>query len=189
VFLRGLRDFVMKDRSTLWIVVRRPLALLFVCGCVVSIWTSGRFSARLIVDGMVSFAFIPVFQILSFAAAYRLAPRDTTSGAFAPAADQFFAGDRPWLIGLAGFAALRILLTPVQAGAAPWPVWSAAQAAIGLAILWSARVDYSFFRRRAGAGSRDALRSLIVQRAISWTCSLVYFFGIAIWPVIADRLF
>ena len=40
----------MKDRSALWVVVRRPLALLFVCGCVVSVWASGRLSVRLIAD-------------------------------------------------------------------------------------------------------------------------------------------
>ena len=175
----------MESRSNLWLLIRRPLFLLFVCGCVVSIWTSGRFSLRLVADGMVSFAFIPVFQILSFAATYRLALR---ANGLAPAADRFFAGDRPWLIWLLGFAALRVLLTPAQAGARPWPVWYGVQIAIVLVILWAARVDYAFFQRTA-PDSRHAVTGLIVQRAISWTCSLVYFFGIAVWPDIAGRIF
>jgi hypothetical protein len=174
----------MEGRSNLWLLIRRPLFLLFVCGCVVSLWTSGRFSIRLVADGMVSFAFIPVFQVLSFAVAYRLASGDTR---VAPAADRFFAGDRPWLIWLLLFAALRVFLTPMQAGAPPWPFWRAVQLAIALVILWSARVDYAFFQRTA-PGTPDAIRSLIVQRAISWTCSLVYFFGIAVWPDIAGRI-
>ena len=41
-------------------LLRRPLLLLFVLGCGVSMEVSGRFSLRLIADGMISFAFVPI---------------------------------------------------------------------------------------------------------------------------------
>jgi hypothetical protein len=53
------------------VALRRPLLLAFTLGCAVSLLASGRLSARLIVDGAVSFAFVPVFEVLAFAALYR----------------------------------------------------------------------------------------------------------------------
>ncbi len=173
----------MKDRSVLWVVVRRPFAFLFVCGCVVSMWTSGRLSVRLIADGMVSFAFLPAFQLLAFAVAYRRAPRQL---AFAPAADRFFAGNAPWLWWMLAFAALRCLLTPFQAGAPPQLLLDFVKTTVVSVLVWSAYVDYRFFRDvlRAPESARD----LIVQRAIGLTGGAVYFFGIAVWPVIVGRI-
>jgi len=138
----------------------------------------------MIADGMVSFAFIPVFQLAAFAVMYRRTPRPLP---FARAADRFFAGNLPWLAWLVAFAALRCLLTPIQAGAPPQVLWWAVQASVVGAILWSAYVDYGFFREvlsPPGEGAWD----LILQRAIGWTLAVVYFFGIAIWPIVVGRI-
>jgi hypothetical protein len=183
VFLRGLRDVVMTDRSALWVAVRRPLTFLFVCGCVVSMWASGRLSVRLIADGMVSFAFLPLFQLLAFATVFRRAPRRLR---FADAADRFFAGNTPWLWWLVAFAALRCLLTPLQAGAPPQLLVDFVKATLVGVLAWSAYVDYRFFREVLLAP--DSARDVILQRAIAWTSGAVYFFGIAVWPVIVGRI-
>ena len=53
-------------------MLRRPLLLLLVLGCGVSMEVSGRFSLRLIVDGMVSFAFVPIAEVGSLALVWRL---------------------------------------------------------------------------------------------------------------------
>ena len=171
----------MKDRSSLWVVVRRPLTFLFVCGCVVSMWTSGRLSVRLIADGAVSFAFLPAFQLLAFAVVYRRAPRQLP---FAQAADRFFAGSAPWLWWLVSFAALRCLLTPLQAGAPPQLLLDFVKATLVGVLAWSAYVDHRFFREVLLAP--ESARDLILQRAIGWTGGAVYFFGIAVWPVIVS---
>jgi hypothetical protein len=168
--------------SELRLLLRRPLELLFLIGCVVSVWTSGHLSVRLIADGMVSFAFVPVFQMLSFAVVYRR----IRGVPFAPAADRFFATDWRWRTWLVGIAALRLVLTPMQAGAPPELLFRAVQASVLGVIAWSARADYEFFLDRVSR-PRESLRALALQRAISWTCSLVYFYGIAVWPVIVDR--
>jgi hypothetical protein len=77
--------------------VIKALLFLFVMGCLVCL--AGRVSARLIVDGAISFAFIPIIQIASFALVYRLSATDKRPS-FALAADRFFAGDTPWLLWL-----------------------------------------------------------------------------------------
>jgi hypothetical protein len=169
--------------SDLRLLLRRPLELLFLIGCAVSMWASGRLSVRLIADGMVSFAFVPAFQILSFAAIYR---RLRDGVAFAPAADLFFATDWRWRSWLVAIAALRLALTPMQAGAPPELLFRAVQASVVGVIAWSAYADYRFFLDRMSR-PRESVRALVLQRAVSWMCSLVYFYGIAVWPVIVDR--
>jgi hypothetical protein len=178
------RELAAQQTAGLWVLLRRPLALALVCGCVVSLWASGRLSVRLIADGAVSFAFLPVFSLLALGVVYRRAPRTVS---FAQAADLFFAANAPWLLWLVAFAAWRSLETPTQA-AAPSPVLSAAiEASLVLAAAWSAYVDLQFFRevlpRPAGS-----IGDLLLQRAISWSCSVAYFFGIAIWPEIIGRV-
>ena len=76
-------------------MIKRALLFLLVMGCVVSAAASGRISARLILDGAISFAFIPIFQIAAFALVYRFRRRAAGALPFARASDQFFAGDFP----------------------------------------------------------------------------------------------
>jgi hypothetical protein len=173
----------MKAPSAPWVVVRRPLTFLFVFGCVVSMWTSGRLSVRLIADGVVSFAFLPAFQLLAFAVVYRRAPRLLP---FARAADRFFEGDAVWLWWLVAFAGLRCLLTPLQAGAPPQLLADFVKATVVGVLAWSAYRDYRFFRDVLLAP--QSVRDLILQRAIGLTGGAVYFFGIAVWPAIVGRI-
>jgi hypothetical protein len=170
--------------ARVWLLVRRLLGLLFVCGCVVSLWTSGRLSVRLVADGMISLFFVPLFQFAAFALVYRRAARSIP---FADAADAFFAGNRPWLVFLAAFAALRSLMTAQQAGAPPSILWRLVQLAVVGVIVWSAAIDRRYFRDVL-SGPADATRDLIWQRAIGWIASLGYFYGIALWPEIAGRI-
>ena len=178
------RELAKEPIGGLWVLLRRPLRLLFVCGCVVSLWASGRLSARLIADGAVSFAFLPVFSLAALAAVYRRAPRRIS---FAQAADLFCVANAPWLLWLVAFAALRALQSPMQAAAPPMALWPAIELSIVVVAVWSANVDRHFFREVLpdpdGSG-----RDLILQRAIGWSCSVAYFFGIAIWPEIAGRI-
>jgi hypothetical protein len=151
---------------------------------VVSLWASGRLSIRLIADGMVSFAFLPLFQVASFAIVYR---RTTRAIPFAQAVDRFFAGS-PWLLWLTAFAALRCVLTPTLASAPPILLWRTVQATIVCVIVWSARLDLRFFRDVLSAPGRHT-GDVIMQRSIGWIASIVYFFGIALWAELAGRIY
>ena len=156
------------------------LALFF--GSTVSLQASGRLSARLVADGIVSFAFIPIFEILSLAVVYRRGPRRVP---FAQAVDLFFVGNTPWLLWLLAFAAVRSLLTPLQATAFPdWWVLTLLLSLIPTAS-WSAYIDLQFFRTVLPRQEGSAARDLILQRAISWTCILGWYWVMSsgsTWP-------
>jgi hypothetical protein len=149
-----------------------------------SLWASGRLSVRLIADGAVSFAFLPVFSLLALAVVYRRSPRTVS---FAHAADLFFAANAPWLLWLVAFAALRCLETPMQAAAPPLALSVAIKLSLVLVAAWSAYVDLQFFREVL-PGPAGGVGDLLLQRAIGWSCSAAYFFGIAIWPEIVGRM-
>jgi hypothetical protein len=178
------RELTKQQTGGLWVLLRRPLRLLFVCGCVVSLWASGRLSVRLIADGVVSFAFLPVFSVAALAAVYRRSPRRVS---FAQAADLFLVANAPWLLWLLAFAALRAVQSPLQAAAPPLALSWTIELSLVVVAAWSAYVDLHFFREvlpRPAGSARD----LILQRAIGWSCSVAYFFGIAIWPEIIGRI-
>lgn len=167
-----------------WVLLRRPLLLAFAFGCVVSMQASGRFTVRLIADGMISFAFVPVFEAMAVGAVFRRHPHAIP---FARAVDMFFMGNAPWLLWLIGFASLRGVETPIRATAMTTPLELTVLATLVPVALWSAWIDLQYFRavlpRTAGA-----FRDLLLQRAIAWPCAIGYFIGVAIWPEIVGRI-
>ena len=156
-------------------LARRPLLFLLFLGCAVSLMVSGRFTLRLIVDGAISFAFVPAFCLAGLAVVCRLGPR--TARSFASVADAFFAGLTPWLVWLIVASGVFGVLSPRAFG--PWlfPVLIAG----ALPLIWSLRIDWRFFRDTLGRSPRQALRDLAIHRAIEWTGIVAYFLGIALW--------
>jgi len=68
-----------------------------------------------------------------------------------------------------------------------WTSVVLAVSAIAPAI-WSAVIDFHFFREVTDATPRAAVRGVVVQRLVAWSLAAVYFFGIALGPEIAGRL-
>ena len=160
-------------------VARQLLLFAFVFGCAISGAVSGRFTARLILDGMISFAFVPIVELLAFAVMWRtrLAGAADTSLGWSTAATRFFQGNRPWLLWLVGAVAVFATVPPRALG--PW-IRPAAVSTI-IPIWWSIRVDLRFFRTELARTRRDAIVDVATFRAIAWTLGIGYFLGIAIW--------
>jgi hypothetical protein len=163
-------------------VLRRFLLHVFVLGCVVSAAVSGRFSVRLILDGAISFAFVPAFVLGAFAIVYRM--RTLREVPFGDAAGAFLAGTMPWLWWMAAVAAALATIAPRKLG--PWIVPLELSAI--LPLVWSIRLDLHFFRDRLGRPARRAAWDVALQRAIAWTGIVTYFLGIAIWSYVAPVL-
>jgi hypothetical protein len=167
-------------------MIRRPLLLLLFLGSSVSFLASGRLTLRLIVDGAISFAFIPIFCLVGLAVVWRLGPRPARS--FASVADAFFAGFTPWLVWLIVLGGVFGFVSPRAFGRWFVPVLIAGALPLG----WSLRIDWRFFRETLGRSARQALRDLAVHRAVEWTGIVGYFLGIALWyqvlPEVAMRL-
>lgn len=178
------RELSEDRRPGLWVLVRRSLLLAFVFGCVVSMEASGRFSVRLIADGMISFAFVPVFEMLALAVVFR---RQRHMIPFACAVDMFFVANAPWLLWLIGFSLLRAFESPIRATAMTTPIELSVLVTLLPTALWSAWIDLHYFRAVLPRPS-GALRDLLLERAIAWSCSIGYFIGVAIWPEIVGRI-
>ncbi len=166
-------------------LVRRPLFLLFLWGCTVSLQASGRFGVRLILDGMVSFAFVPVIQVAALAIAIGRRPKAIS---LATAVDVFFAGIGPWLLWFIAVGVLRSVETPVAAASRPASLILSIDIAAAGAWLWSAYVDWCFFKDVLEKPPLRAFGALVVQRGIGWTAGFVYFFGIAAWPILVGMV-
>lgn len=157
---------------SLW---RRPLWLAFVFGCLVSATASGRFSVRLIVDGAVSFAFVPVFEVVALAIVCRANVRARLP--FGQTVDLFFDGNTPWLVWMTVTAAAFAVVPPRNSGL----VLKAAMFGSVLPLVWSGVADYSFFRKVMQRDPAGARRDVALHRLIGWSAILTYFFGIAVW--------
>jgi hypothetical protein len=133
-------------------------------------------------DGAISFAFVPIFCLAALFVVWRLGPRPAL--AFAQAADAYFAGFTPWLIWLIVGSAVFGIVPP--RAFAPW-FFPVAYAAV-VPFLWSLRVDWRFFRDTLHHSPREARRDLVVSRAIVWAGGVAYFFGIALWSDVLPGL-
>jgi hypothetical protein len=174
----AFRELIAEPDGGAWVMLRRPLLLALFAGCTVSLQASGRLSARLVADGIVSFAFVPLFEIIALAIVYARVARRVP---FARATDAFFAANAPWLVWLVACAVLRSVETPMQATALPTALLWTFALSIVPAAAWSAYVDLQFFREVLPRPGGGAVRDLLLARAISWTGILGYFLGIAAW--------
>jgi hypothetical protein len=158
-------------------VARRLLFFAFVFGCAVSAIASGRFTARLILDGMLSFAFVPIVEIGAFAILWRTRLRAVAQRGWSSVAATFLDGNQPWLIWLIAASAVFITVPPRAMG--PWI--RLAEISTIVPIWWSIRIDLRFFRSVLSRATRAAVADVVMFRAVAWTIGLGYFLGIAIW--------
>ena len=182
----AFRKLAADSKSGAWVLVRRPLLLAFVLGCAVSVLASGRMSARLIADGSLSFAFVPVIELAAVAVVFATGQRPLP---FARSVDLFFTGNAPWLLWLIALMTLGSLQTPRQTAALSIPpaAWIALGSLVPV-VAWSAWIDFRFFREVLLETPRRAFRDVLLFRLIAWPCALFYFLGYAIGPEVRGAM-
>lgn len=159
--------------SAVWMAVRRTLLLALVLGCGVSLLASGRFTLRLIADGALSFAFVPLCELAGFALVYRLRRAPLP---FAEAVDRFFAGNTPWLWWLLGIMTAAAVLPVVQHG----QLLALLLLAAPIPIAYSVAIDLRFFRHVMGRTRGGAVFDVVLLRIVAWSAATAYFLGVAI---------
>lgn len=169
---RTLARVVSARGSTL----RGPLRLLLFLSATSSLVASGTLNVRLLADGAISFAFVPVIQLAALALVWTVVHRPPLR--FASVVDLFFAGHAPWLLWLVVVAAVCTVVPPRALSPWVWPLVIGTLAPIA----WSVWIDFHFFREVAERAPRGAVWDLLLHRAIAWPLTLVYFFGIALRP-------
>ncbi|MGC9949942.1 MAG: hypothetical protein ABSF64_26540 [Bryobacteraceae bacterium] len=168
-------------RDSRWLGWRKPLLVAFILGCTMSLIASARLTLRLAGPATTYWSFVPLAEIAALAAVWR---RGRTLS-FRRTVDLFFAGHGPWLFWLIGLCAIWCFVPPIQAFVFT-TVWLYGAGA--MAIVWSAYIDFCFFRFVMDRAPARAGRDLLLHRLISWTLIIAIFGGPAIPPEIAGRL-
>jgi hypothetical protein len=148
------------------------LLLAFMLGCGVSLLASGRFTLRLIADGTLSFAFVPLCQLAGFAVVHRL---QRSGMPFRQAVDRYVAGNTPWLWWMVALLVAGASLPAVRVGSVLPMMLITAPIPIALSV----RFDWRLFRGD-GRTRTQAAMDIVVQRAIAWSLAAAYFIGLAI---------
>lgn len=164
-----------------WLAVRRPLLFAFVLGCAVSMTASGRLTLRLVVPTTAYGLLMALVEVLSLAVV-----REKTAMPFSRSLDLFFTGFGPWLLWLLPFATIWAFASPFDAYRWTGPEWDGYVAA-AIAI-WSAYIDFCFFRYVFRVPTRRAAANLVVQRAFSWTLAALIFGGGSLWSELVRKL-
>ena len=163
------------DAGSLW---RRPLMLWLAWGVVTSAFASGTINARLVLDGMASFWFVPVVQIAALALVVRRRPARPPI-AFSRLVDLFFAGQWPWLLWMAVQAGIFSVVPGRDTG---WWLGALNWSAV-IPAAFSFRIDRDFFQIVAGRTPHRAAIDALSQRAVAWTLGVLYFYGIAMYSL------
>ena len=153
-------------------LLRRPLFIAFMLGCGVSLVGSGRFTLRLIADGTLSFAFVPLCQLAACAVVHR---RQRSRLPFGEAVDRYFAGNTPWLWWMVALMVAAAILPAARVGSVLPLILITAPIPIALSV----RFDWRLFRGN-GRTRPQAATDIVLQRAIAWTLAAAYFLGLAI---------
>ena len=172
------RELAASDDRGAWTLLRRPLLVVLAMGVLLSLASSPRVSLRVVVDGMISFAFVPLAETIAAGAVYLRSGRRVP---FTRVVDVFLVSNVPWLLWIVGFCAWQAMLVPTV---------MSARAAIAIVVslaapaAWAAYLDLHFFRAVLARSSPESWVDLVITRAIGWTGALGYFFGIAAWAQI-----
>src|SRR4051812_15681396 len=162
--------------STAWTTVRRPLLFLFAMGLLLSLLSSPRISVRTVVDGMISFAFVPVSEAIALGLVYLSGERPLP---FSRAFDGYLASHRPWLLWILACGVWQALLVPATMSQT---MSTTLLVSLLVPAVWAAWLDLQYFR--VVLGRRHSERDLVIARFVGWTGALGYFFGIAGWAQI-----
>lgn len=147
--------------------MRRPLFLAVVFGCVLSVTATGTVTLRVAGPAAVYWSFVPLVEVLALMALIlHRRPRVPLPLAI----DAFFAGHGPWILFLVAFSTLLSFM--------PLSLWWAlltgpALWATAFVMLWSAYIDFCFFRVLLAESRVAAVRDVVVNRVLTWTVVFV----------------
>jgi hypothetical protein len=164
-----------------WTAAQRPLFMIVLLGCLVSLVTAGSLSMRLFAAGAINALFVPLLEIGVLVGLWR----GKRTIPFSRTVDLFFMGHGPWVLYLLVFSAIWAFASPTEAFVltARW-MWSL----LVVALVWSAYIDFCFLRHVLPESAARAAGKLLALRVITWGIGLVIFGGGSLWPEILRKL-
>jgi len=159
---------VSSGKYLLW---KRPGFVALILGCTVSFLTARCLTLRLVVSGAMTWSYVPLLEIASLAIVWKW-HRPTLP--LARTIDVFFAGHGPWSLWLISSAALWAGLPQLISSR----VWLGSAVVV---LIWSAYLDYCFWRTALSRSQAEAIRDLLLQRALCWVPGVVIFGAGSLW--------
>jgi hypothetical protein len=168
---RGYEELAAATSDDAPTIAGGALRLLFVIGATVALTATGRLAPIELAVAMVSFAYVPLVQLVSLAAALRLVARSVP---FKRAYALHLAGNGPFVIGLVAIAAVA-LLAPAESTA---PILLAfVPPLVLLTLVWSGFLTYACFRRGLGLGRARAGLAALAQTIFMVSVVVAYYLG------------
>lgn len=144
---------------TLWVAARRPLLLLLVIGCFISLTTAERLVAFHVATTMLSWSFGPLAQALALAVALRLVARQVR---LAHALDLLMVGASPWVLLLLATSGVFLFAPDLLATFRALLSAGVLQAAVLLALVWSVALTWACLRHGLALAPGRATAALCV---------------------------
>jgi hypothetical protein len=167
------------DARLVW---RRPLFIAFVIACSAMFMATAQLSIGSVLSAMLYWSYVPAIQCVALFIACRGKAHNVSRSRLV---DSYFVSHTPWLLWICGWALLTNWL-PTETALAVSNVWLLGGG--GAVLVWALWLDWQFFKNACQLSSASALRSLIIQRLISWPV-LVWVFGYgSLWPGVLERL-
>jgi hypothetical protein len=163
----GFKRLVELPEAKTWNSLRRPLLVGLMSGCMFSLWASQRLTLRHLVDGTLNGSLLLFGQFIAMAFVRR-----GTTISYSRAIDLYFSGFGPWLVWMIGMSAVWAF-APMQAF-----VWAGLRTiliSVSLVVLWSAYIDFQFFRQVFKRSAMRAAWDLLQHRVVSWLIFMVIF--------------
>ena len=156
-----------------WLAFRRPLFIALVLACGISMLSAGVVTPRIALSVFVYWAYVPLTEMLTVAA---VTWRMKTRPPMATVIDRFFIGHAPSTLLLLGLVGILTSL--------PFDLWWTMLTgpllwAFAIVIVWSAYVDFCFFRDALQMRPGLAAVALVAQRMLTWTLVFVVFAVVA----------
>ena len=142
--------------------LRRPLFIAIVVGTIVSLLTSGAATLRFTGPAAVYWSVVPAFEM--FAVLLIIAGRSARVP-LSVMVDLFFAGHGPWMLLLIAVGAIVPAVSPAQWWFLIIKVFCPA---VLVVLIWSAYIDFCFFRQVLERSRSGALRDVVILRVMVW---------------------
>jgi hypothetical protein len=136
---------------------------------------AGSLELRLVLSAGATWSFVPLLEMASLALVWRW-HRPTV--ALPRSVDLFFTGNAPWslwLIGSGLFWAAFPELAPSAPAAYCW------FGSVAVVMVWSAWLDFCFWRSAMKRSLPDAIRDLLLQRVLAWVPGVLIIGASSLW--------
>jgi hypothetical protein len=159
-----------------WALLRRPLFLALLGGCMVSLVTSQRLTLRHVAGGAASGGILLLGQIVALALVCGRERRIL----YSRTVDLFFAGYGPWTLWILGFSSVWAFMSTRYAFTFGGP--GSILPTAGLVGIWTLYINFRFFERVLGRSGAGAVWDVTRLWAVCFGAFISIFGWGALWP-------